>query len=126
MALSYYLANKLLDHAFRNVAYTPPANVYLCLFTTMPGPDGTGGVEVAGGGYTRELLAYAAAVTGQLVSSGPITFSTMPGATVVGAGAFDALVAGNLLKLGPFTTPAVVAAGTDFVVPAADVITVLR
>lgn len=32
-----YLENELLDHALRNSAWTPPATVYLALYTTAPG-----------------------------------------------------------------------------------------
>lgn len=47
--LSNYLENKLIDHVLRNTAYTPPATVYLALYTTDP-TDADSGTEVSGGG----------------------------------------------------------------------------
>lgn len=126
MALSHYLANKLLDHTLRNVAYTSPSTVYLALFTTMPAADGTGGTEVTGGSYARQAITFGAAAAGVATNSTVETFSAMPAATVVGAGLFDALAAGNLLHLGRFSSAVVVPAAADYTVPIADVVAVMR
>jgi hypothetical protein len=126
MALSRYLANKLLDHTLRNVAYSAPAAVYLALFTTMPATDGTGGVEVSGGSYARLATTFVAAANGVTSNSTALTFSALPAATIVGVGLFDASSAGNLLHLGTFPTPVTVAAGVDFAVAVSDVVAVLR
>ena len=126
MALTHYLANRLLDHVLRNTAYTSPATVYVALFTVVPGVDGTGGTEVTGGSYARQALSSSAAAAGMATSSAALTFPSMPAATVRGAGLFDATPAGNLLTVTTFQTPVSVAAASDFVVPVADVVTVLR
>jgi len=47
---SDYLENKVLDHVLRNTSYTPPATVYLGLFTANP-TDAGGGTEVSGNAY---------------------------------------------------------------------------
>lgn len=35
--LSDYMENKIIDHMLRNQAYTPPATVYVALFTAVTG-----------------------------------------------------------------------------------------
>src|SRR5574343_137475 len=62
--MSDYLETALLNGLFRNTAYTPPANVYLALFTVLPSDDGTGGTEVTGGSYARVTLSTGASGTG--------------------------------------------------------------
>lgn len=52
-ALTDYLENKLVDWLLRGQTFTPPATLYVALFTTAPADDGTGGVEVSGGSYAR-------------------------------------------------------------------------
>lgn len=47
-ALSNYLENKLLDAVLAGVPFTSPTKVYVALFTSNPGEDGTG-TEVTGG-----------------------------------------------------------------------------
>ena len=117
-SLSDYLETALLNHVFRNIAYTAPATVYLALFTTMPVDDGTGGVEVTGGSYARKAVAFAAgpAGAGQVLNSAQITFTNMPQVSVVGAGIYDALTAGNLLVLSPLTSVYTTISGENLVV----------
>lgn len=55
-ALSDYLENVLLNHQFRNTAYTPPTTLYVSLHTIDPGESGVGG-EIVSNGYTRALIA---------------------------------------------------------------------
>ena len=125
MALSYYLADKLLDHVAINVAYTSPTTVYVALFTVMPTAAG-GGTEVTGGSYARQAVTMGAGASGVSSNSVPLSFTSMPAATVVGACLFDALTTGNLLYYGPFGSSATIAAGTDFDVPVGDVVAVMR
>lgn len=125
MPLTHYLADELLDHAFRNVAYTSPASVHLALFTAIPDQSG-GGTEVVGGSYARQQVTSGAAALGVLTNSSAISFPGMPACVVVGAGVFDASVAGNLLVYSPFAVAVTVAVGSTFNVPTADVVTVMR
>jgi hypothetical protein len=58
-----YLENKIIDHMLRNQAYTPPSTVYVALFTTATGDDGSG-TEVSGGSYARQAVTLGAASGG--------------------------------------------------------------
>ena len=97
-----FLENELLDHVLSNLAYTPPANVYVGLFTVMPADDGTGGTEVSGGSYARESATFTVAAAGQVSNNGAVTFTqaTALWGLVLGMGIFDALTSGNLLYYG--------------------------
>lgn len=95
---SDYLENELLDHVFRNSAYTPPSNVYLALYTSLPS-DAGGGTEVSGGDYARQAITFGAASGGAIANTGAVSF-TASGAnfgTIVGVGIHDAASSGNLL-----------------------------
>jgi hypothetical protein len=103
---SNYLENKILDHVLGGVTYTPPATLYVALFTAAPGETG-GGTEVSGGGYARVAVAndttnWPAASNGQKSNGTVITFpaATANWGTVVAWGIFDAATGGNLLYYG--------------------------
>jgi len=49
---SDYLENTILDLVYGGVAYTPPAILYVALFSVAP-TDAGGGTELSGGGYAR-------------------------------------------------------------------------
>lgn len=51
-AMTNYLENKIVDWLFRGQAFTPPATMYVALFTAAPS-DAGGGTEVTGGAYAR-------------------------------------------------------------------------
>lgn len=98
-SFSDYLENELLDHVFRNAAYTPPAAVYLGLYTASP-TDAGGGTEVSGGGYVRQAITYGDAASGGALTNTAAVSFTASGAnfgTIVAVGIFDASSAGNLL-----------------------------
>ena len=97
-----YLELKLLDHAFRNTAYTPPANVYLALYTTVC-TDAARGTEVSTGGYARQLCAFNAAASGQITNAAQEQFiaSGANYGTVVCTGIEDALTVGNQMTFDP-------------------------
>lgn len=63
-SFSDYLENKVLDHVYRNVAYTAPTGTYLALYTVAP-TDAGGGTEVTGGGYARQAITFGASSGGQ-------------------------------------------------------------
>ena len=50
---SNFMENKIIDHMLRNQAYTPPATVYVALYTSDP-TDADTGTEVSGGSYARQ------------------------------------------------------------------------
>lgn len=104
---SKYLEQKILNHVLRNTAYTPPATLYLALFTSDPTDAGTG-TEVTGGAYARQTVAFSApAASGASTStnSADVLFpvATAAWGTVTHWGVFDAVAAGNLLYLGTLT-----------------------
>lgn len=60
------------------------ASMYVGLYTTAPTmPAGTGGTEVTGGSYARQILTskLAAAVSGSKTTSADITFPAATGRT---------------------------------------------
>ena len=87
--ISDYLSNKLLDHTLGNTAYTQPATLYLALFLT-------GGVEVSGGSYARQVIEFGSASSGQALNSN-IPIFTMPSCTITDFAIYDALTSGNEL-----------------------------
>lgn len=116
MAMSKYLANKLIDHIFRTASFSKPTNLYWALFTTDPTITGSG-TEVSGGSYARVQLDpldtnYTATQGGTSgASSGTpskttnavaVTFAapTADWGTVGWWGLFDAPSGGNLLLEG--------------------------
>ena len=113
MAKSTYLENTLLNLVLNNTAYTPPAAVYVELYTVSPGPGG-GGTPVSGNGYTRMQATFSPASNGTMVNSANVVF---PQATGSGWGAisyfgiFDDPNAGNMLYYGALTAPKTIGAG---------------
>lgn len=97
--LSTYAANSILNHYFRNQAFTPVATVYLSLHTADPGL--TGASEVAGGSYARQAITFGVAASKSITSSNTVDFTGMPAATVTHLGIWDASTAGNFYAGGP-------------------------
>ena len=55
---SDYMEGEIIKWTLRpgvNPDFAQPANVYVALFTTLPAEAGTGGVEVSGGSYARQI-----------------------------------------------------------------------
>lgn len=118
-AISTYLANKLLDHTLRNVAYTPPSTVYLALYTSAPGAGDTG-TEVSGGDYARQEVTFNPASDGQVVNSADVVFpvATESWGTITHVGVRDAATGGNLLYYAALSTDKTIAAGDQIKFPA--------
>lgn len=109
-----FLEDTVLNHVLRNTAYTPSTTIEIALFTTLPGEDATGGVEVTGGSYARQTVTFAAPSGGTVANSGAVTFpqATAPWGTVVGIGLYEDVGAGgNLLYFGPLATSKVIDTG---------------
>ncbi len=115
---SDYMENAIAN-LFRGTAYTPPTNIYVALFSTMPSEGGIGGTEAtttirAAG---RPTATFGAPSGGTITNSADVDFGNAAGATtVVGFGLYDAGSAGNLLALKTFGTSQTVAqnAGVKF------------
>jgi hypothetical protein len=119
MSISDYYENKILDHMLRAQSFTPPATVYVALFTVSPS-DSSGGTEVSGGSYARQAVTFGAASGGSISNSADITFpqATANWGTIVAVGLFDASTAGNLLWYGDLTQSKTVNNGDIFKISA--------
>ena len=95
---SDFMENKIIDHMLRNQAYTPPATVYVALYTDDP-TDADTGTEVSGGAYARQSVTLSAASGGATSNSADITFPTATAdwGTITHVLLRDASTGGNLL-----------------------------
>ena len=115
------LVQSLLNAAFGNVTYTPPANIFVALFTAAPTSftAGTGGTEVTGGSYARLSVTNnttnfpsISGTTRVKTTGANFTFVTPTATwgTVVAFGFYDA-IAGNWMGGGDLTTNKVINSG---------------
>lgn len=108
-SLSDYLEQKLLNHTWGGntggaEVFTPPANLYLALFTVAP-TDAGGGTEVTGGSYARKLVANTTAEWPSVAAGGTksnaniqsFVTATANWGTIVAMAYFDAASGGNML-----------------------------
>ena len=107
-AISNYLANALLDHMFKNTAYTVPTNLYVALSTaTITDSDtGTTITEPSGNAYARKVYnTWDTAAAGASANSSAITFATPTGSwgLITYSALIDALTLGNMLLYGTAT-----------------------
>jgi len=104
----------VLDFMFTSGTATRPTAWYVALFTVAPGETG-GGTECSGTAYVRQSAAFTVSGTAptQAANSAAIEFPTAGGAwgTIVAAGVFDALSAGNLLAFANLTTSKTIETG---------------
>jgi hypothetical protein len=133
MSKSTYLANAILDEILGATNWTPPATVYLGMYSTAPTGYGTGGTEFTSGaeaGYARKAVTnnstnFPNASAGVKSTGVDQTFATNSGgsawANAVAFGIFDASTGGNLLGYGSMT-PLACAAGSAITIPSGSVI----
>jgi len=120
--ISNYLEEKLLNHVFRNIAYTKPTTVYCGLVET-----GDYDAELEAGTLTHEITAYTgnrkaitfgapAQVGGKATIKNTVAleFSNMPAKTVKYAIVCDAATAGNILYWCPLAVEKTCNAGDMF------------
>lgn len=63
---SDYLEDALINHVFRNTAYTSPTTVYVALFTAGTGLEANNPTsEVTGAGYVRKAVTFSAPSGGE-------------------------------------------------------------
>lgn len=131
---SDYLEQKLLDHVFNKVTFTPPTTIYVALYTSDP-TDADTGTEVSGGSYARVLvyengggtpdwnLAVVDGIGYMVANSDEVVFPTATASwgTVTHAGLCDALSGGNLLMHTLLDVPKLVESADTFRFPAGDV-----
>ena len=115
MAFTTFLQNELLDHAFRNAAYTAPATVYIGLYTTATGVGGTG-TEVSGGSYARQAMAFDASASGAIDNTSAVEFPTASASwgTITHTAAHDAVSGGNMLAQTALTASKAIGDGDVF------------
>ena len=132
-ALSDYLEAKYLDLTYNGVVFTPPASVFIALYTSDP-TDADTGTEVSGGGYARAQVnpngggapqfdLAAVDGTGSMVTNADdIEFPAATDAwgTVTHFGIKDAATGGNLLHQGALDDAQVVGIGGVFKIAAGD------
>ncbi len=118
---SDFMENKIIDHMLRNQAYTPPATVYVALYTDDP-TDADTGTEVSGGSYTRQSVTLSAASAGATSNSADITFPTATAdwGTITHVGLRDASTGGNLLMHSALDASKTVNNGDTFKINAGD------
>jgi len=120
MSFTDYLEEKLLEHTFRNVAYTSPTTVYVGLLSAGP-TDSSSGTELSGNGYARQACAFDAYSTNNKVANTSAeTFTASGGdwSTVTHFGVYDASSSGNLLAYGEIVPNVTVTDGNSFVIDA--------
>lgn len=130
--MSDYLEGEVVDHVFRNTAiFTPPANVYVALFTADPGETGSFANEVAdANGYARQAVGTSGGWTGAAGASATdngadIDFGTASGGawgTVTHCALCDsaAHATGNIYLYGALAVSKTVGDGDSFKFPTGD------
>lgn len=115
MSFTTFLENELLDHVFGGAAYTPPATVYIGLYTSATGAGGTG-TEVTGGAYARQAMAFDAAVSGATDNTSAVEFPTATASwgTVTHTAVLDAASGGNMLAETALTASKPIGSGDVF------------
>lgn len=106
MSKSNYLEEALLNHVLRAIPFTPPAGVFVALFTVAP-TEVTPGTEVSGGAYIRQPVTFGVPSGGTSASTADVTFpiATLGWGTVTSFGLFDQVSGGNLLYYANLTAP---------------------
>ena len=121
--MSDWLKAKLLEHVYGGTTYTPPATIYIALFTVAPTSAG-GGTECSGGGYTRKAVTNNTtnfpAVTGTSTKTSVLHVaqtmgpSSSPGwGTAVAWGYYDASSGGNFLGWADMNNPQTINTGAS-------------
>ena len=115
MSFTTFLENEVLDHVFRNAAYTPPSTVYIGLYTSATGAGGTG-TEVSGNGYTRKAMAFDASSGGAIDNTSEVEFPTATGTwgTITHTAVLDAASSGNMLAENALTASKAIGSGDVF------------
>lgn len=129
--ISDFLANELLDHAFRNSAYSKPAtHLALCTAVVADADTGSTITEVSGGSYARKqvninggaLPTWDLAASGVVDNTHDVEFVTATASwgTVTSVAILDAATAGNLLFYDNDMTDQAVGSGDTAKFPAGD------
>lgn len=126
MALTNYAEKKILDHLVGKAAFTMPT-AYVALYTSVPNEDGTGGVEVSGGGYSRMQTSpsdWEDAAEGGIQNAVNLEWdaSTADWGTIVGIALVDASTSGNVLVRGEAVAQKTIESGDMFRISAGNLV----
>lgn len=106
MSKTTFLTDELLDHVYRNLAFTSPVNVFSSLLTAVTGKEAGSVTEASYTGYTRQSTAFGAPAVSvpafgrQVANTALESFGQKTDAgsiTAIAVGIHDAVTAGNLL-----------------------------
>lgn len=106
MSMSVYLSKKVLEHNLGVASYTPPATLYLALFTSSGGLETNvlgSQTEVSGNGYARTAVTgadFSVDAVPEGSNTSVIDFPTVSGGswgTVSHMAVMDAATSGNVL-----------------------------
>lgn len=115
--MSAFPSTHLITNFFALItAHTP----YVALFTSNPGPTGSGS-EVAGGSYARQSVTFGAISSGEIQNNIPLTFNSMPASVATHWAIYDAATSGNIQAYGPLVTPITSEAGDNAVINENDI-----
>lgn len=97
MPMTTSFAQQVANAAVGNVSFTPAANIYAGLYSTVLDASGTG-TEITGNGYSRQTVAFSIA-NGVATSTGNVVFSCSGNAwpTVKSLAILDNSTGGNML-----------------------------
>src|SRR3954465_4305968 len=98
-----------------------PKGCYLAAHLSDPTPIGNSGSEVAGGGYERQPISFAAAANRSRVSTNAQTFPGMPGCVVTFLGVWTSIGGGHLVFAKQLATPITVLESGQLLSAAGDV-----
>jgi hypothetical protein len=91
-----YSQRALLDWGVGLAAMPALASRYIGLFTTAPGDNDSGSVEVSGGSYARVQVAGTVATSASTSSGTTLTFSSVPAWVAAGMTVLDLTAAGAI------------------------------
>ena len=118
MYASNYFEEKMLN-LMRSQSITAPTNLYLALFLSSPGDDGTSGTEISYSGYARQAISFSvptASGNGLIMSnSALISFPQASAAagSVTYAAVFDSSSGGNMWLYGALDSALTVQSGVS-------------
>lgn len=131
VGVTKHLEAAILAWLFNGATLTPPASLYLGLFTAAPDVS-AGGTECSGGGYGRARFANAAgswadAAAGSKALVTCVGFPVASGSwgTVTAIGIFDAASGGNLWTWRPVSPSMTITSGETVVVEPNDLVVAL-
>lgn len=115
--ISNFYDQALLNYLVGAGSLTPPANIFVALFTTSPGKANSGGVEVSGGSYARVSVTNNGTnwtvASGVATNANQIQFPTATAnwGTIVTVAYYTASSAGNLIWFSDLASGQVVNSG---------------